>query len=40
MLRNYALFLKKKATEEYCPDAHRHWGYINTHCSHFKNTFL
>jgi len=29
----------KKATEEYCPGTHRHWGCINTHCSHLKTHF-
>jgi len=39
MLRNNVLFLEK-ATEEYSTGAHRHWGRINTHCSHLKTHFL
>jgi len=38
VLKNNALFLKK-AAEEYNPDAHRHWGRINTHCSRLKTHF-
>jgi len=38
MLRNNTLFWKK-ATKEYSPGAHRHWGCINTHCSHFNTPF-
>jgi len=28
-----------KATKEYSPAAHRHWGCINTHCTHLKTHF-
>jgi len=32
-------YLWKKATEKYSPGAPRHWGCINTHCSHLKHFF-
>jgi len=30
----------KKATKEYSPGVHRHWGRFNTYCSHLKTQFL